>query len=508
MRCAKGGNVMRKRIKQTCVVLLLAAALFMPVQAQNATSSVSDFQKTADVMNALDEYQQFVAMLVQLHEPLVQAVLAAYEALQAYAPEDQIRNAQVIINLLEGPQSPLYDVTIDLDSWPALGGRPFVDENTSPIPGIRPFVDAYVRESAERSGWNDDGLQYEDAYGQTVALDPSMLQLLQDWLRLASASAVAATSEISTDAQRHDDLLTTQAFLAIVSMSATELTRPLRVSVSAGESIQAVIDTAWVGAIIFVDPGIYRETLYITKDITLQGFGGGVVLEPINGQTGILIRSDDQTQVEISRLTIRDADIGLDVAGNVTLKLDFVELQDCATGLKLEENAHVIAESGRWEGNGVALLAEGTSDALLVDAMIEDSTSSLGAVVVQGNAIVTLDNATVRDGMGNGILLLENATATVEESHLRNNALDGVRVEDASHLVVTGNDFYSNGGFGLGIASNQCSQEAGSSEDAFSGTISGSGNRFGSFNSAVANVLGAYCPEDLTFLTDPKPEDD
>ena len=503
---------MRKRIKQTCVVLLLAVAIFMSAQAQDTTDAMSAVQSAlqthSDVLDALNEYQQFLAMLVQLHDPLVQAALAAYEALQAYAPEDQIRNAQVIINLLEGPQSPLYDATINLDSWPALGIRPFDDENTSPISGIRPFVDAYVRESAERSGWNDDGLQYEDERGQTVELDPLVLQLLQDWLRLASDSAVAATSEISTDSQRRDNLLTTQVFLGILTTSATELTRPLRVTVSPGESIQAAIDTAWAGATIFIDPGVYRETLYITKDLTLQGFGGGVVLEPINGQTGILIRSYHQAQVQINRLTIRNAGVGLKVEGDVKLQLDFVEFERCVTGMSLDADASVIAEDMRWIGNGVALLAEGTSDALLIDATIEDSTSTLGAIVVQGDAIVTLDNATVRDGMGNGILVRENATATVEESHLRNNVLDGIRVADASHLVVTGNDFYSNGGFGLGTASSQCSQEEGSSEDAFSGTISGSSNRFGSFNSAVANVLGAYCPEDLTFLTEPKSEDE
>lgn len=496
---------MQKPTKQACVGLLLIVVLFMSVMGQGDASSATDFQKVSDVMDALDEYQQFVAMLIQLHDPLVQAALAAYEALQAYAPEDQIRNAQVIINLLEGPQSPLYDATINLDSWPALGGRPFVDENTLPIPGIRPFVDAYVRESAERSVWAEEDPQYEDERGQTVELDPLVLQLFQDWLRLASASAVAATSEISTDAQRHDDLMTTQAFLVILTTSATELTRPLRVTVAPGESIQAAIDTAWAGATIFIDPGVYRETLYITKDLTLQGFGGDVVLEPINGQTGILIRSDDQIQVEISRLTIRDADIGLGVAGDVALMLDFVDLEGCATGISLKGNAHVITEDVSWAGNGITLLADESSDAHLINVTIEDSTSSLGAVVVQGSATVSLVNVTIMDGMGNGLLVRESATATVEESLLRGNALDGIRVADASHLVVTENDFYSNGGFGLRVLSDQCLQDGDPSSEAFSGLVSGSGNLFGSSNSVVANALGYYCPENLLFLIEPAP---
>ena|GEM_PF-7074810 len=502
---------MRKRMKKTCVVLLLAAALLMSVQAQDTTDAVSAVQSAlqthSDIMDALNEYQRFLAMLVQLREPLAQTALAAYEALQAYAPEDQIRNAQLIVNLLEGPQSPLYDATIDLDSWTALGIRPFDDEDTSPIQGIRPFVDAYVRESAERSGWNNDGLQYEDEWRQTVELDPGVLQLLLDWLRLASASAVASTSKVSTDVQRHDDLLTTQAFLSILSLFATELTRPLRVAVAPGESIQAAIDSAWPGATVYIDPGIYRETLYVTKDITLQGFGGDVVIEPINGQTGILIRSDDPTQVEISRLTIRNADIGLGVAGDVALKLDFVDIEGCATGMSLEGTAHVTTQDVSWAGNGITLLVGGSSDACLINVTIEGSTSTLGAIVVQGDATVTLDNATIMDGMGNGILLRENATATVEDSLLRNNALDGIRVADASHLLLTGNDFYSNGGFGLRIESSQCPLEEIDS-DAFSGVITGYGNLFGSYASIVANALGSYCPEDLTFLIAPNSQDE
>ncbi|MCK5827698.1 hypothetical protein KAH43_04155, partial [Candidatus Bipolaricaulota bacterium] len=62
---------MRKRIKQTCVVLLLAATLFMSVQAQDTTDPMSAVQSAlqthSDIMDALDEYQRFLAMLVQLH---------------------------------------------------------------------------------------------------------------------------------------------------------------------------------------------------------------------------------------------------------------------------------------------------------------------------------------------------------------------------------------------------------------------------------------------------------
>jgi len=482
---------MRKPTKQTCVVLLLIVVLFMSVMGQGDASSATDFQKVSDVMDALDEYQQFLTMLVQLRESLGQVVLAAYEGLQAYAPEDQIRNAQVIVNLLEGPQSPLYDPSIELAD--------------SPVPGIRPWVEDFLSESTERSSWDEAGLSYEDERGTTVMLPPNMFQLLRDWLRLASVSAVAATDPASPGLERRDDLLIAQAFLVILSNFTTELTRPLRVTVVPGESIQSAIDRAWSGGTVFIDPGVYRETLYIRKDITLQGFGSGVVLEPIDTQTGILIRSDEQAHVEINNLTIRNAGAGLSVEGNVTLQLNLVELESCATGLRLEGDAHAIAEGVRWIGNGMALLADGTSDALLLDATIEDSTSSLGGIVVQGNATVALENATVMDGMGNGILLLENATATVEDSLLRGNALDGIRVTDASHLLLTGNDFYYNGGFGLRVLSDQCSQDGDPSSEAFSGSVSGSGNRFGSSNSVVGNALGQYCPEDLTFLTEPKP---
>ncbi|MBU1050489.1 right-handed parallel beta-helix repeat-containing protein [Candidatus Bipolaricaulota bacterium] len=479
--------MMRKRMKQTCVVVLLAAALFMSVQAQNNTSSVSDLQNAANWASALDEYQQFLAMLVQLREPLAQAALAAYEAVQAYAPEDQIRNAQLIVNILEGAQSPLYN--------------PAIQPGDSPLVGVRTIYDAYLTAASERHG-DSDGADFAEGSNSIM---PEALQYLRDWIRLASAAAATAAETATDELGRRDALLTAQAFIFALIEYERALTQPLRVTVKPGESIQSAIDHAWPGATVSVEPGIYRETLDIRSSVTVIGLGFDVILEPVNNQDGIIVTAEDGITVELRGIAIRHASTALSIEGAAIIQLDSIQIEACETGLRISDDAALTGEQISLNQCGIAILVTGQTSLELADSWINDSTNALAAVIARGASQVTLTTVRLNRNLAGAILLEDAATLRMDDCGIYYSQGDGVMLTGSSTMEISNCDINLNDGFGIRALTAECGINAMGSFKPFVGTITGAGNLILSEGKYAGNRLGSVCPESLMFLTEPNP---
>jgi len=103
--------------------------------------------------------------------------------------------------------------------------------------------------------------------------------------------------------------------------------------------LQDAIDSAAEGSIIRLDPGVYQGNLLITKPITIEGKGVGVILDAMGEGTVITIKSSyvtlrnltiinsgerhdkldaaikisDASQCEVSNCTIKDTLFGIDM---------------------------------------------------------------------------------------------------------------------------------------------------------------------------------------------------
>ncbi len=479
----------RTILGSVCAALLVVVALGQTGIAQDDSAQASDLARVRVYRDAWLDYERFVEVMDEMREPLVQALLLAYEGLQAFSPDEQVLKAQTIVNLLEGAESPLYDPAIELDE--------------SLKTGIRVILDGYRVPATGDSGTSEGDLSWNGIDVPNPSLLASIVPDLRDLLRLASSSAQRAADRGATPSGRRDALLTAQALLGMFSLETRALTAPLRITVTPGESIQAAIDSAIPGATITIEPGIYRETLDIQKSVTLQGWGPDVVIKPVNSQVGILVHSDEEIAVNIQWLTVRAASIGVDVRGNARLQFEAGDVTDCGTGLLVEENANVTADQVRLLNDGIAMAVTGSGSARLTDCHLENSTGSDTALLVMDDASVTLESSFVRNNAGNGIRLANRATLTLVDGLIDGNGLDGTLLWDQSTLHMTGSKFYSNLGYGIRALSGECPTSDGTLGESFSGTITGYGNFFADpENELVGNKLGKFCPEDLGFLTE------
>ncbi|WP_225851132.1 nitrous oxide reductase family maturation protein NosD [Streptomyces sp. HPF1205] len=179
--------------------------------------------------------------------------------------------------------------------------------------------------------------------------------------------------------------------------------------VRAGQSIQAAVDQAREGDTVYVMPGTYRESLRISKALTLRGAdAGAVVLRPAVGKAvgaanacaaagdGICVRGDAGrmvSDVHIESLTVQGfAKNGIDASGTDRMTVRRVTVQDNGQqGISQEKSTRAVLADNQAVGNGQS----GIFVANLVDA-------EGGALDTQGTVIshnTLMDNkigATVR----------------------------------------------------------------------------------------------------------------
>jgi parallel beta-helix repeat protein len=202
-------------------------------------------------------------------------------------------------------------------------------------------------------------------------------------------------------------------------------------------SIQAAIQAAPEGAAIQVKAGTYKESLTITKPLSLVGEGAGKTV--IEGGVAVLA-----TKVVF-------------LAG-FTVKGQGVQLQDSQT-VALTEVAIV---EGR--GDGLAVVNSGT---------------------------VTVRASTIRANQGSGVLLALGSKAIISANEIVGNKGDGIAI-GASQADVRDNLIAGNGGCGIRADAASQVTGGGNRESSFA-TIQAAINAFPVPPEQQANMGGAVC---------------
>jgi len=453
-----------------------------------------------------DPMQKIGAILLDVKDPVRQAAGFAAVGLNSYSDGDCRMYAQAAVNLLEGEDSELYDETILGDLGGMLG---FFQAYPK---GIRGRVEELTLLPAEWEALDESATadEVQDGWASFEAIFRVASAELQDVLWPSSCSGKAS-----------DHFLIAYSLLQNAQDMVSTMLEwwGLELYVSPGESIQAAIDAARAGAIIHIAPGVYRESLEITKSLTIDGIGWAdlwvgpdfdlddwdahsTVVQPTAQQMGIRIASDEPIEVVLSTLVVDQASTGFAVEGQATVSIQQCGIADCEIGLLVSGTGDAFLEDCWFGGNGSGVKALDDAAVTLDDCSVLDSMCvDQSAIDIRGNAVVTITDVRIRDGAGSGIVVADAGTLTVVDGFIRGNGGDGMLLAGQATLRMTGTEFYANGGFGLRALSEECALPADQTLEMFSGTIRGSDNYFASpENDYVGNKLGRFCPNDLDFL--------
>jgi nitrous oxidase accessory protein NosD len=154
------------------------------------------------------------------------------------------------------------------------------------------------------------------------------------------------------------------------------------------DQIQKCIDQAQPGATIIIDKGQYSTNLVISKDLTLQGRGADltIIMPSDRAKPTLEVASDQPIRVLLTGIGFQGAP------------------SSCAS----------------------------------------DAATCPSVALLQGTAQVTLRQVEVTAGAGNGLSLLQQAEASIEQSLIRKNSSWGITVGDRAaltgrQLLITGN---------------------------------------------------------------------
>ena len=408
------------------------------------------------------------AVLSEAMPPLRQGVAIALMGLHSVSSEDRQVSAQALVNLLEGEEGKYYDPTIgDPLALPA---------------GLCDHLGQLASTPEERGDSARAGL---DNYLSMIRLaTPPMLAVLDGGL---------------TAAEQTDAFLTTLVFLSSAYSDFQELLQEWEVEiwVRPGESIQAAIESAWKGAVVMIEPGVYRESLEISEGLTLRGIGGDIIIEPVGSQVGLFIRADEDASVCLENLAVRRATIGIQPSANTTCVLEDVQISDCETGIQVLERAQLSLDGCALRRNEVAIRALGRSQTSIVECTIEGCQGELAAVIAQEYATVAIDWTDIIGGMANGLFALNSATVSIQSSLVRFNEGDGILVAGDVSIYLDDVGCHGNAGYGLRVIDDVCPHETITPMPPFTGAIACSRCSFGDPASGTENSLGSTCPSDL-----------
>jgi len=319
--------------------------------------------------------------------------------------------------------------------------------------------------------------------------------------------------------------------------AAQDAPQVIRVPTDAADLPEAIGNVA-EGGTVLVAAGTWQANLTINKSLTIRGIGANSNDVEINASTQgcpvALIRSSASRpiDVQLANMTLRGASSGscrddlsgategdgVGVLGNANVTLSDVAVTgNTNDGLHAQDETFVTAINTAFRDNGDAgLLAldDATIDAFRSD-FSNNETQGLGT---SSSNPVSVANSTITDNSQNGLIAIFSASVRILDTDLSNNGNHGLFLRGFSTGRVLGATLSGNAGHGVSlegsataelyrntVESNQGSGvlahreacvDSFSADDAFDGSIEGSGNDID--GNGDTNV----CPADLEFLTE------
>lgn len=500
----------RRWVPCTCILLTLALYL-IPGVAQPGQLQRDGWLDARKGTSLYAEYDRLALMMSQLRDPIRDATYVAAQGMNAASPDDLHVSAQVIVNMLEGSDSPLFDESLEIPLFLSSGIRPVVDAFT--------FTD----------GWYDPD---EATEREKKDLEEELARI-QNLLSLGSLYSQQALNPDADLAEQKSSMFSAYQHLdglvRVVHGLLLELGYDIWVTpfITIQEAIDSARDGATIyltptmysesrsaaeeAATIYIEPGIYWETLEITKSITLDGsyldtsspYGGDTasgyesVVHPDPGKIGVHIHSDHPIQVTLSQLTVENAAYGLLIEGDARVTLSDLRVRDSQVGIAVSDSASVLVTNGLLRGNDVAIQLSGDAAVSVSESVIRECASLDGAIQLADAATLDMLDCEVSQNQGNGVLVRDQAELDLTEALVSGNGGDGIVLSGACTLTMNEVACNDNAGYGVHAVGSECAAPVGGNLAPFSGTILGSGNLIPSQNEPAGNHMGSVCPGDL-----------
>ncbi|CAN5691569.1 hypothetical protein BH10BAC3_BH10BAC3_25920 [soil metagenome] len=204
-----------------------------------------------------------------------------------------------------------------------------------------------------------------------------------------------------------------------------------RVTVHSGSSIQSAVDAAGSNTIIYIEPGIYSESIVVNKPgielIGLTGKGDVVIQNPGDEEDGVSVNADGDGFV-LKNVTVKGfEDNGVLLVGTDNFLLD-----------------HVIAIDNREYGLFPVHCNNG-----VIENCTATGSADTGIYVGQSSNITVTNNVAFANVSGFEIENCNNVKATLNESY-NNTAgllvflLPGLDVKSSSNILVSHNKIHDN----------------------------------------------------------------
>jgi parallel beta-helix repeat protein len=229
-------------------------------------------------------------------------------------------------------------------------------------------------------------------------------------------------------------------------------------------TIQAAINAAGVGSIVFVKNGTYDENLVISKSISLLGEdsettvidGGGtgdVVSVSMNNVTvaGFTIRNSGQGYAEGNRPY---TGIGLDNAENCSIYGNIITNNRFGVLLYSSSHSNEISENNITANQQHGIGLSDSSNYNKISGNNITSNKFAGIEVYQSDSNLITGNAIAANGVG-GIYVTESSSNTIIENNFtQHSGLGSIEVGiSSSHNVIFHNNFYANDRYQVSVDS-------------------------------------------------------
>ena len=279
--------------------------------------------------------------------------------------------------------------------------------------------------------------------------------------------------------------------LALVAACAASVATPVVAAnwvVKPGESIQAVVKRAAPGDRIDVEPGLYRETVFIDKDrIELRGIVRGGQWPVLDGENrlndGVLVSGHGVTIERLWVKRYKGNGIMTQGANNYRIVYNVVEgptfyaifpqfgrnglvahnivfgSDDAAIYVGMSQNVDVV--NNETFASIIGIESENSHDILIENNYVHDNVIGIATTMLPGlpvkssDRLIVRNNVVARNNMENhappgaitagappglGILVLGTDHTTVEGNLIRDNDGIGIMVSETNFLVTTPDD--------------------------------------------------------------------
>ncbi|RLF47035.1 MAG: hypothetical protein DRN29_03655, partial [Thermoplasmata archaeon] len=229
-------------------------------------------------------------------------------------------------------------------------------------------------------------------------------------------------------------------------------------------TIQAAIDDAEDGDIIFVFAGTYEENIFVDKQITLIGENAeNVIIDGNSRKYAVNLLADG---IKMENFSVRNG-----VDAGIYIEYDNVEIKNCiitANGLYGLEIAsdNVTIINCSFHNMPVAIWMSGSNisiiNAIIYDTdwgvMVKNSFTSIfkdgefynienKSMWIESSEEINIENITIHDTFC-GIWLLNTTNSSISFCNIRDNKI-GVKLQNSSFNEIINCEFTNNFGYGI-----------------------------------------------------------